>query len=116
MHFRSNLKKTRRIGTNHGSGKRGDGHPPLEDQKLSKLLGVEYKLQMETKKQVKYISRVLENIKAFLRKVSDVQWYQLDEQTKAWAHEAREASYKMEDVLDTFLVCFSAHTHHEEHG
>ncbi|GJN25738.1 hypothetical protein PR202_gb13604 [Eleusine coracana subsp. coracana] len=47
--------------------------------KLLKLLGDEYKMQTGMKKQ-------------------------LDAQTKAWAREAREVSYQMEDVLDTFLV------------
>jgi len=33
-----------------------------------------------------------------------VPWDQLDEEVKLWAREVREASYDMEDVLDTFLV------------
>ncbi|GJN05017.1 hypothetical protein PR202_ga22612 [Eleusine coracana subsp. coracana] len=73
---------------------------------LHKLLGYEYKLQTGMKQQLKFITRELEIIDAFLHKVSDVPWYQLDAQTKAWAREAREVSYEMEDVLDTFLVHF----------
>ncbi|GJN05018.1 hypothetical protein PR202_ga22613 [Eleusine coracana subsp. coracana] len=72
--------------------------------KLLKLLGDEYKMQTGMKKQVKFISEELGDIYDFLHKVSDVPWYQLDAQTKAWAREAREVSYQMEDVLDTFLV------------
>ncbi|XP_066336209.1 disease resistance protein Pik-2-like isoform X2 [Miscanthus floridulus] len=72
--------------------------------KLAKLLHDEYKLQKGVKKQVESLSRELDSIYAFLHKVSDVPWDQLDEQVKLWAREVREASYDMEDVLDTFLV------------
>ncbi|CAD6252790.1 unnamed protein product [Miscanthus lutarioriparius] len=72
--------------------------------KLAKLLHDEYKLQKGVKEQVKSLSRELDSIYAFLHKVSDVPWDQLDEQVKLWAREVREASYDMEDVLDTFLV------------
>ena len=69
--------------------------------KLAKLLHDEYKLQKGVKKQVESLSRELDSIYAFLHKVSDVPWDQLDEQVKLWAREVREASYDMEDVLDT---------------
>ncbi|XP_066336200.1 disease resistance protein RGA5-like [Miscanthus floridulus] len=72
--------------------------------KLAKLLHDEYKLQKGVKKQVESLSRELDSIYAFLHKVSDVPWDQLDEQVKLWAREVREASYDMEDVIDTFLV------------
>jgi hypothetical protein len=36
--------------------------------------------------------------------VAEVAYNQLDPQVKLWASEAREASYDMEDILDTFLV------------
>ncbi|CAD6252777.1 unnamed protein product [Miscanthus lutarioriparius] len=72
--------------------------------KLLQLLHGEYKLQKGVKKQVESLSRELDSIYAFLHKVSDVPWDQLDEQVKLWAREVREASYDMEDVLDTFLV------------
>ncbi|TVU38947.1 hypothetical protein EJB05_12344, partial [Eragrostis curvula] len=72
--------------------------------KLLWLLGDEYKLQTGVKKQMKFITRELESVHAFLRKVADVPRDELDEQVKVWAREVREASYDMEDVLDTFLV------------
>jgi disease resistance protein RPM1 len=72
--------------------------------KLLQLLGDEYKLQKGVKKQVQWVSIELDNINAFFRKVSAVPWDRLDELVKLWAREIREASYDMEDVLDTFLV------------
>ncbi|CAD6251577.1 unnamed protein product [Miscanthus lutarioriparius] len=72
--------------------------------KLLQLLHGEYKLQKGVRKQVESLSRELDSIYPFLHKVSDVPWDRLDEQVKLWAREVREASYDMEDVLDTFLV------------
>jgi len=61
--------------------------------KLLQLLHDEYKLHSE-----------LESIYAFLGEVAEVPWDRLNGQVKVWAREVREASYDMEDVLDTFLV------------
>ncbi|XP_066337596.1 disease resistance protein RGA5-like [Miscanthus floridulus] len=72
--------------------------------KLLQLLQDEYKLQKGVRKQVQWLHSELESIHAFLRKVADVPWDRLDERVKVWAREVREASYDMEDVLDTFLV------------
>ncbi|XP_062197572.1 disease resistance protein Pik-2-like isoform X2 [Phragmites australis] len=72
--------------------------------KLLQLLQDEYKLHNCVKEEVKSLSKELESIHVFLRKVAEVPWDQLDEQVKVWAREVREASYDMEDVLDTFLV------------
>ncbi|CAO2150440.1 unnamed protein product [Urochloa humidicola] len=72
--------------------------------KLLELLKDEYKLQKGLRKQVKFLSDELESVHAALRKVAEVPWDQLDEQVKIWARHVREASYDMEDVLDTFLV------------
>ncbi|KAJ1276702.1 hypothetical protein BS78_05G234900 [Paspalum vaginatum] len=72
--------------------------------KLLQLLRDEYKLQKGVKKQVQWLSDELNSIYAFLSKVAEVPWDRLDEQVKVWAREVREASYDMEDVLDTFLV------------
>ncbi|KAJ1276717.1 hypothetical protein BS78_05G235800 [Paspalum vaginatum] len=72
--------------------------------KLLQLLQDEYKLQKGVKKQVQWLSDELNSIYAFLSKVAEVPWDRLDEQVKVWAREVREASYDMEDVLDTFLV------------
>ncbi|XP_066337628.1 disease resistance protein Pik-2-like [Miscanthus floridulus] len=72
--------------------------------KLLQLLHGEYKLQKGVRKQVQWLHSELESIHAFLRKVAAVPWDRLDELVKVWAREVREASYDMEDVLDTFLV------------
>ncbi|XP_022682627.1 putative disease resistance protein At1g50180 isoform X4 [Setaria italica] len=72
--------------------------------KLLQLLQDEYNLQKGVRKKVEFLSRELESIHAALRKVAEVPWDQLDEQVKVWARQVREASYDMEDVLDTFHV------------
>ncbi|XP_066336212.1 disease resistance protein Pik-2-like [Miscanthus floridulus] len=72
--------------------------------KLLQLLHGEYKLQKGVRKQVESLSRELDSIYPFLHKVSDVPWDRLDDQVKVWAREVREASYDMEDIIDTFLV------------
>ncbi|CAN6382118.1 unnamed protein product [Urochloa humidicola] len=72
--------------------------------KLLQLLGDEYKLQKGVKKKVQSLSVELESIYTYLHKVSEVPPDQLDEQVQIWAREVREASYDMEDILDTFLV------------
>ncbi|CAN6226828.1 unnamed protein product [Urochloa humidicola] len=72
--------------------------------KLLELLKDEYKLHKGLRKEVKYLSDELESVHAALRKVAEVPWDKLDEQVKIWARQVREASYDMEDILDTFLV------------
>ncbi|WVZ49962.1 hypothetical protein U9M48_001273, partial [Paspalum notatum var. saurae] len=72
--------------------------------KLTELLKAEYNLQSGVKEQVKSLTKELECASAFLQDIDKVPLYQLDEQVKIYASEVREASYDMEDVLDTFLV------------
>ncbi|CAN6191952.1 unnamed protein product [Urochloa humidicola] len=72
--------------------------------KLLDLLQHEYNLQTGLSNEVRSLSQELEHIDAFLCKVADVPWDQLDEQVKVWAREVREASYDMEDAIDIFLV------------
>ncbi|GJN25402.1 hypothetical protein PR202_gb13224 [Eleusine coracana subsp. coracana] len=72
--------------------------------KLLQLLGNEYNLQRGLKKKVKYHEQELRSIDALLKKVSHVPSDQLDEQIMVWARDIREASYDMEDILDTILV------------
>jgi disease resistance protein RPM1 len=76
----------------------------LLPSKLLELLKDEYKLQKGVRDQVQSLCQELESMHAALRKVAAVPWDQLDEQTKVWARQVREASYDMEDILDTFLV------------
>ncbi|OEL14553.1 putative disease resistance protein [Dichanthelium oligosanthes] len=72
--------------------------------KLLELLNHEYKLQKGLGAEIQSLSRELESVHAALLKVAAVPWDQLDEQIKLWAREVREASYDMDDVLDSFLV------------
>ncbi|GJN18436.1 hypothetical protein PR202_gb05599 [Eleusine coracana subsp. coracana] len=72
--------------------------------KLAELLNKEYKLHKGVRKAVSSLSRELDSAHAALRKVAEVPPEQLNEQVRNWAREVREASYDMEDVLDTFLV------------
>ncbi|KAL6870926.1 hypothetical protein ACP4OV_014774 [Aristida adscensionis] len=72
--------------------------------KLLQLLHDEYKLHKGVRKKIKFVSEELESIHGALRKVAAVPPDQLDEQVKIWARQVREASYDMEDILDTFLV------------
>ncbi|CAO2150524.1 unnamed protein product [Urochloa humidicola] len=72
--------------------------------KLGQLLKDEYNLQKGAKNNIKFLSRELESIQAALRNVGEVPPEQLSEQVKIWTGDARELSYDMEDIVDTFLV------------
>jgi disease resistance protein RPM1 len=72
--------------------------------KLAQLLKDEYNLQKGAKKNVEFLTRELESVQAALRNVGEVPREQLNEQVKIWARDARELSYDMEDIVDTFLV------------
>lgn len=72
--------------------------------KLLQLLQVEYNLQRGVRAEVESLARELESMHVALAKVAEVRQDQLDAQVRLWARDAREASYDMEDVLDTFLV------------
>jgi energy-coupling factor transporter ATP-binding protein EcfA2 len=72
--------------------------------KLGELLKKEYGLQKGMKRKIETLSRELTVVYAVLRRIGDVPPDQLDELVKLWASEVREASYDMEDIIDTFLV------------
>ncbi|VAI00165.1 unnamed protein product [Triticum turgidum subsp. durum] len=72
--------------------------------KLGRLLTEEYKLQTGVKEDVEYLERELESMHAALRKVGGVPRDQLDKQVKLWANQVRDLSFRMEDVVDKFLV------------
>jgi len=72
--------------------------------KLGELLKEEYGLQKGVRKKIQSLSRELEAAHAVLRKIGDVPPEQLDELVRLWARDVREASYDMEDIVETFLV------------
>ncbi|CAL5034934.1 unnamed protein product [Urochloa decumbens] len=72
--------------------------------KLCQLLEEEYNLQTRVKERIRSLMLELELVQAALGKVAEVPWDQLDKQVQIWARHVREASYDMEDVLDTFLM------------
>ncbi|TVU46261.1 hypothetical protein EJB05_05786, partial [Eragrostis curvula] len=83
--------------------------------KLGKLLEEEYKLQKGVSGKIGTLIKELECAYAALHKVGGVPPDELDEQVKIWACEVREASYDMEDVLDTFLVSAEGGHEHSDH-
>ena len=72
--------------------------------KLGQLLQDEYNLQEGAKKNIEFLSRELQSIEAALCSVGELPPEQVGELVKIWAHDARELSYDMEDIVDTFLV------------
>ncbi|XP_066342275.1 putative disease resistance protein At1g50180 [Miscanthus floridulus] len=72
--------------------------------KLSQLLHDEYKMQKGVRHQVESLLDELKSIYFPLRDVAEVPPDMLNEQVKNWAREIREASYNIEDRIDTFLV------------
>ncbi|RLM68938.1 hypothetical protein C2845_PM17G14910 [Panicum miliaceum] len=72
--------------------------------KLGQLLQDEYNLQKGVKKDIEFLSRELESMRAALRSVGEVPREELKEQIRIWARDVRELSYDMEDIVDTFLV------------
>ncbi|RCV39329.1 hypothetical protein SETIT_8G214700v2 [Setaria italica] len=72
--------------------------------KLCELLHEEYKLQKGLPEQIESLKHELESAQTALSKVGEVPPEQLDPQVRLWAREVREASYDMEDILDTCLI------------
>lgn len=72
--------------------------------KLGNLLKEEYGLQKGVRKKIESLTRELEVVHAVLRKIGDVPPEQLDEHVRLWVRDIKEASYDMEDIVDTFLV------------
>ncbi|TVU41664.1 hypothetical protein EJB05_15203, partial [Eragrostis curvula] len=77
--------------------------------KLWGLVKEEYNLQKGMKEQIESLALELESAHAALRKVAEVP--PDDEQVKIWARIVREASYDMEDAIDTFLVRIRGREH-----
>ena len=72
--------------------------------KLGQLLQDEYNLQKGVKKDIEFVTRELDSMRAALSDVGEVPQEQLNNTVKMWARDVRELSYDMEDIVDTFLV------------
>ena len=72
--------------------------------KLAKLLQDEYKLNKGARKGIEFLHRELEAMHAALCEIGKVPREQLDDLQRIWARDARELSYDMEDIIDTFMV------------
>ncbi|PUZ45872.1 hypothetical protein GQ55_8G259000 [Panicum hallii var. hallii] len=72
--------------------------------KLGQLLQDEYNLQKGAKKNIEFLSKELERIRAALCNVGEVPVEQLNELVRIWSRDVRELSYDMEDIVDTFMV------------
>uniref|UniRef100_A0A0E0EFR2 Rx N-terminal domain-containing protein n=1 Tax=Oryza meridionalis TaxID=40149 RepID=A0A0E0EFR2_9ORYZ len=72
--------------------------------KMVRLLKEEYNLQIGVRKKIESLLRELDSVYTVLRVVGEVPPEQLDMLVKLWALDLREASYEMEDIIDTFLV------------
>lgn len=83
--------------------------------KLGELLKEEYVMQSGVREKIQSVSRELESIHAALRKIGKVPWEHLDDELRLWAHDLREASYDMEDIIDSFLVRVDGHEASEVH-
>ncbi|CAL5090595.1 unnamed protein product [Urochloa decumbens] len=84
--------------------------------KLLQLLQDEYKLHKGLRDEVESLAKELESTHVALCKVAEVPHDKLDPQVKLWASHMREASYDMEDILDTFLVHVDGHGRHHQPG
>ncbi|OEL36815.1 Disease resistance protein RPM1 [Dichanthelium oligosanthes] len=74
--------------------------PVLE--KLTALMGVEYKCFKGARREVQSLTDELAAMHTFLLKMSEEE--HPDPQDKAWMKEVRELSYDMEDSLDEFML------------
>ncbi|CAO2141918.1 unnamed protein product [Urochloa humidicola] len=72
--------------------------------KLLELLKDEYKLQTTVKEQIMNLTQEMDSTHHALRRVSQVPRERLDDQVHLGTRAVREASYDMEDILDSFLV------------
>ncbi|KAK3123030.1 hypothetical protein QOZ80_8AG0622690 [Eleusine coracana subsp. coracana] len=72
--------------------------------KLGQLLEDDYNLRKNVRKNIAFLKKELEFTHAVLRDVGEVPPEQLKEVVRYWARDARELSYEMEDVIDSFLV------------
>ena len=83
-------------------------------EKLCDLLTDQYMLLKETKEQIVFLKDELENMYAFLKKMSDTK--EPDEQAKCWAKEIRELSYDIEDSINDFLHRVEHEVNSKPHG
>uniref|UniRef100_A0A0E0AQT6 Pi36 n=1 Tax=Oryza glumipatula TaxID=40148 RepID=A0A0E0AQT6_9ORYZ len=72
--------------------------------KLGELLKEKYNLHKDLRRKIDSLTKELRRVQAVLHMVGEVPPEQHNELVKLWASDLREASYDMEDIIDTFLV------------
>jgi hypothetical protein len=72
--------------------------------KIGDLLAGEFTLEKRVRKGIESLLTELTLIHAALRKVAKVPPEQLDEGVKIWAGNVKELSYRMEEIVDAFMI------------
>lgn len=72
--------------------------------KLRDLLSDKYNLQKAVRRQARSVSAELDSIYAFLRRVTDAPPEMADKHARTWARQMREASYDIDDIIETALM------------
>ncbi|CAN6318950.1 unnamed protein product [Urochloa humidicola] len=76
--------------------------------KLTTLLGEEYKLAANVRHGIRFMKDELSSMNAALQRLADMDDDQIDVQTKEWRSKVRELSYDIEDCIDRFMLLHSS--------
>ncbi|CAL4888553.1 unnamed protein product [Urochloa decumbens] len=71
--------------------------------KLTNLLGEEYKLVSDVRRGIRFMTDELSSMNAVLQRLAERDDDQIDVQTKEWRSKVRELSYDIEDCVDRFI-------------
>uniref|UniRef100_A0ACD5VLI1 Uncharacterized protein n=2 Tax=Avena sativa TaxID=4498 RepID=A0ACD5VLI1_AVESA len=85
--------------------------------KLLELFQDKYNLRADIRKDIESLYKELEGMQDALHGMKEVQRrVQLDVESKLWAKEARDLSYDVEDIVDSFLVRLGVSEPGSKHG